>query len=295
VQRELGHDMILQVDWARRQFENVDLGELDLNRFARPAGPVIPKCATSQLFVVGQQCSSGSVTFWVPQGRTIYEAMLVKLQKRLTHHVQFTASYAFQNQNTVVAPTLDLNNYFATYGPNLPRHNVNISGLVSLPWGFQLTVNTSVISRTPVEPTLAGVSLTSAVNTFGSSTTVPIGLAVPGQPYNCFGLSCGKTELQDLVGKYNSTYGANLALPANYQFGDPKFNTDMRLSKQFTYRERFKLSVFGEVFNAFNIANLTGYSFVLGTSAFGQPTSRVGQVFGSGGPRAFQVGSRFSF
>src|SRR5207248_7267614 len=50
VQRDLGHDMILQVDWARRQFENVDLGELDLNRFARPSGPVIPKCARIPTF-----------------------------------------------------------------------------------------------------------------------------------------------------------------------------------------------------------------------------------------------------
>jgi len=31
------------------------------------------------------------------------------------------------------------------------------------------------------------------------------------------------------------------------------------------------------------------------TYAFGQPTSRVQQVFGSGGPRAIQVGARFSF
>ena len=31
------------------------------------------------------------------------------------------------------------------------------------------------------------------------------------------------------------------------------------------------------------------------TYAFGQNAARIGQVFGSGGPRAIQVGTRFSF
>jgi hypothetical protein len=31
------------------------------------------------------------------------------------------------------------------------------------------------------------------------------------------------------------------------------------------------------------------------TYSFGQPTGRVTQTFGSGGPRALQVGGRFSF
>ena len=63
----------------------------------------------------------------------------------------------------------------------------------------------------------------------------------------------------------------------------------------FKYKERYTLNIGGEVFNAFNIANLIGYSFNLGTSAFGQPTARVLQTFGSGGPRAFQVLGRISF
>ena len=66
--------------------------------------------------------------------------------------------------------------------------------------------------------------------------------------------------------------------------------------KLIRFGERYELNIFGEVFNVFNIANLTGYSTdLLQTAAFGQPASRTTQVFGSGGPRAFQLAARFSF
>ena len=85
-----------------------------------------------------------------------------------------------------------------------------------------------------------------------------------------------------------------ISIPSDYQFGDPKLNTDVRLTKTITVKEKYRTEIFVEAFNLFNIANLTGYSFNL-NAAFGQPTSRVGQVFGSGGPRAEQVGARISF
>jgi len=61
------------------------------------------------------------------------------------------------------------------------------------------------------------------------------------------------------------------------------------------WKERYELQLFGEGFNIFNIANLAGYSGNLLAPSFGQPTSRAGNIFGSGGPRAFQFGARFSF
>jgi hypothetical protein len=303
VQHEFGHDLVLQLDWARRQFENVDMGELDLNRSARyingnPA-PVIPTCTAAQRFVPSQECSTGSITFWVPQGRSVYDGLLVKFQKRMSHRFQSVASYAFQKNLTVVAPTLNLNNYFSTYGPNLARHNLNVAGLGNLPWGFMLSVNSSIISRTPVEPTIPGYDLNGA-----GSTTLPLTLAVHGLEYNCFAAGCGKATLASAVATFNSTVAGTrdargtlikpISLPSDYQFGDPTFNTDIRLTKQFSYREKYRLSLFGEAFNTFNIANLTGYSFVIGPS-FGQPTARFNQVFGSGGPRALEVGGRITF
>jgi hypothetical protein len=90
----------------------------------------------------------------------------------------------------------------------------------------------------------------------------------------------------------------------NYMIGTPIFSQDFKLSKIFTYRERYRLEIRGEMFNAFNISNVGGQSYTLDTQvaagaqqtfAFGQPTSRIGQSLGQGGPRAVQVGARFSF
>ena len=89
-----------------------------------------------------------------------------------------------------------------------------------------------------------------------------------------------------------------LALPADFEFGDTFSSQDIRVTKTFALPggNNTKLAVFVEVFNVFNVANLGGYSYNLSnTATFGQPTNRASQVFGSGGPRAFQLGGRFTF
>jgi hypothetical protein len=262
----------------------VSLGEIDLNHYSSLAGPVIPKCAPTQLLDPTQECSTGAITAWTNQGRSIYEGLLVKLNKRFSNRYQFTASYALQNGNTVET-IYNLNNYFQSYGPYLPRHNFNLSGTINLPWKFELGFNSSMVSRTPVQPVIAGVDLAGT-----GITTSPL----PGTSYHCFNLGCGKSDLANALADYNAKYGKNLAVPANYDFGDNSFSQDIRLTRRFIYRERYNLAIFGEVFNTLNIANLTGYSSTIGT-AFGQPTQRAAQSFLSGGPRAIQVGGRFSF
>ena len=83
-QRDLGHNMVLTADWARRQFENVYLSA-DLNHYAEYNNgvqtPAIPHCTAAQVFVPGQECSSGGLSFYVPEGRSVYEGLLVKLEK----------------------------------------------------------------------------------------------------------------------------------------------------------------------------------------------------------------------
>ena len=308
VQREIGRDMVLTVDWARKQGENTNLGELDLNRYGRISdglAPIIPACTPAQYYVPGQECSTGSITFWVPEGRSVYDGLLVKLQKRFTRRYQFTASYAMQKLLSENA-SVNLDNYFAGYGPILARHNLNIAGTGNLWWGFKLSLNSSMTSPLPMMPTISGIDLNGAGN-----TTFPLSEADPKLSYNCFNAGCGQSDLAAAVSYFNSTWAGKkamngvtiptLVLPAKYSLGSPIVTQDVRLTKDFVYKERYRLSLLGEVFNIFNYSNESGYNFTLDavktpqTFAFGQATARVNQVFGSGGPRAFQFGARVSF
>ncbi|MBO0721755.1 MAG: hypothetical protein J2P41_13080 [Blastocatellia bacterium] len=81
----------------------------------------------------------------------------------------------------------------------------------------------------------------------------------------------------------------------NFDNGDNFFSQDMLLTRLIRLREKATLSLIAEGFNIFNISNLSGYNGTLTDANFGQPSSRVAQVFGTGGPRAFQFAARLTF
>ncbi len=124
---------------------------------------------------------------------------------------------------------------------------------------------------------------------------------------NQFNRGLAKDDLARLVARYkqdlagrplpNGQLAPSLTLPANFSCGDNFFTQELRLSRTFPLgTERVRLVVFGEIFNLLNTANLVGYNGNLNEpDSFGQPAARFTQVFGSGGPRAFQFGARLSF
>jgi len=130
---------------------------------------------------------------------------------------------------------------------------------------------------------------------------------LPGTKVNQFNRGLDKEDLARLVQLYNQEFAGKLTasgqiaprvtLPTNYSFNDSYFTQDLRLSHTFSLgSERVRFVLFGEVFNLLNTANLIQYSGnIADTAPFGQPGARSSQVFGSGCPRAFQLGSRISF
>ncbi len=323
VQRELIGGLVAQADFVYRHtihatpagFANFFGASVDYNKFFSVAGPVIPACTPAQANDPAAQCSNGPVNFWWPGATAEYKALLVKVDKRYSNRYQFRVSYALQDSQSVLDVSQDLNNFFATYGPNQPRHNLNVSGIVDLPWNFQVSLLSSFQSRPPVAPIIVGVN--NAGTDIQTTAYTPL-LGILGQGYSAF---LGRGELQSLVDRYNSLVAGTLtpagqagrvanqrypgiALPASYQLGDVFSSQDLRVTKTFRFRERVDLRLIGEVFNLFNISNVENFNFnlagppgptVLPNPAFGLPNQRIGQTFGSGGPRAFQFAARLSF
>jgi len=203
--------------------------------------------------------------------------------------------------------TQNLDDYFATYGPDVPRHNLTVSGTIDFPWKLQLSVLSTFLSRPPVAPTINGFD-NSGTNTTSTGYTPLLGILGKG-----FADYLSKSDLERLVGEYNSTYAGTLTpagraginvgqrfptitLPADYELGDIFSSQDVRLMKTITLSGRTELRLIGEVFNVLNTSNLTNFNFNLAVpSTFGKANQRVGQTFGSGGPRAFQLAARVSF
>jgi len=302
IQRELRGNMVLGAELVRRRFDDTLLGSLDWNRFNRFVNgvqtPVIPACLTAaDRANPNAQCSTGVITFWTPGGHETYNALLLKLDKRFSNRWLFGASYALTDR-TAIDGISNLDNYFANEGPAGPQHLVNLSALVDLPGNIQIGIISAMASRSPVMPTIANLDLDG-----DGTTTTPI----PGVDYNCFNRGCGEEDLAQAVAAFNQRYAgardarnqviAPLTLPAEYQLGDSFSSQDVRITKTFNLgNSTTKLALFVEGFNVFNVANLSNYSFNLSNAAtFGQPTQRAQQVFGSGGPRAFQLGGRLTF
>lgn len=189
--------------------------------------------------------------------------------------------------------------------------------------GWQVSTLMDMSTGPPISATLGSFDLEGD----GTST-----FRLPGTKPNSFGYGNSIADINRLVDEYNAKYPAPanpllaqipranrdalgnafpyVVLPANFANADSFLTHDLRLTRNIRLAEKWRMTILAEGFNIFNIANLTGYSGTLdrvtrptvaGGSPtnpafnFGQPTGRVNPIFGTGGPRAFQVAARITF
>jgi hypothetical protein len=228
----------------------------------------------------------------------------LRADKRFSGRLQFLASYAYSSDvGNNGGHGFNNDNWFENYGPLLDRdfrHILNLSGIVQLPSRFQLGFSVTYNSKPPFSAFLGSTSTGNDLNGDGT-----YGDLLPGTRAGQFNRGLRKDDLVRLVNEFNQNYAGKtdaagrplrtITLPASYEFGDRLLTHDLRVSRVFPFGARWRLTLIGDVFNLLNISNLSGRSGDLTSPGFGQPTSRVTQVFGSGGPRAFQLALRAGF
>jgi Carboxypeptidase regulatory-like domain len=322
VQRELPWKMVLQSDYNFRKGVH-EVFTYDANFAESATGP---KLATWSNSVPVAQ-SGGFSTY-----SGLLTRLDRRFNKGFQFTASYTLSRfkAFGSDTLGLgATTTDLNNFRTEFGPTgLDRtHRLVVSGLWDLPWftkssswakrnllgNWNISVISTAFSGVPRNAFIPdGVNL--------SGTTFLIGSYLPGTGPGAVGRQIKSvTQFNTLITAYNTSiphlgiacpggsstgrcdpFGDPLEpiplLPANTQIGgDSLISQDLRLTKRFHFSERTSLDLMGEVFNLFNIANLTGFS----TEDVGPgnltPTNRQTSIFGTGGPRAFQFAAKFRF
>jgi hypothetical protein len=290
--------------------------------------PVIPACAPEQARALDpqDQCSSGPIIVYGSGGTSLYRGLHVKLDRRFSSGFRLSASYAL-SAHEGFAEFLRYDDPASGYGTvaGQRRHRLTISGVWQIPryqGGSRLlralanTWTLAFISQTDSSPPLNTLLVGLDLDGDGTSRTL-----LPGTRYNSLGQGLSNDELRELVARYNAQVEAAtrrvvgpdgsvtvirprtpfnqvispIVLPERFSNGDSFVTQDLRLTRRIALGGRLRLDLIAEVFNVFNVANLTGYGGVLNQLGYGQPTARAGQVFGTGGPRSFQLAARAEF
>jgi hypothetical protein len=245
---------------------------------------------------------------------THYDALLLTVDhsfsNHFTLHSAYTLSkslnYANDDQIPFANGPIDPTDLHREYGPtpNDQRHRFVVSGIVSLPFGVQLSPIWTLASAVPMDILLPD----------GSERIPTIQRNAGGREFH------NGAELNSFITQLNAAGGVNgdplPLVDSSAKFGDSFNSLDVRLSKSFRIRERSSIELMAECFNVANRTNVlgisntnySGYNNVLvrdsndpsspgylHSSAFGKPVTTAGGVFGSGGARAFQLAARFSF
>jgi hypothetical protein len=232
-----------------------------------------------------------------------YNALGVKLERRLTNGLQFLASYtwskAMDDADGDNSDVQDLYNPRLTYGrASFDRtHNVELSGVYVLPFGpgKQFARSNNIVNRelvggwqiTGIQQFATGQPFSiTANNNADTSSLHAVYADVVCNPMAGF----HRTRFQI----YNP---ACFTQPGPGQYGTARsagtqpstFGTDLALMKNFAVVQRYELQFRAEAFNVFNHPLFTGAGNSVTSPTLGEAT------YQQNAPRSMQFALRFSF
>jgi outer membrane receptor protein involved in Fe transport len=215
-------------------------------------------------------------------GRSQYSGMNLSFRQRMTHHFSINANYTLSWAYSFDAGGGSFRNYprlatdpFASYewgpSPNDERHHVTLSGIWELPFGLQLSPILQYGSARPYPLINSSNTLNTGGGT-GSAVVVPT-----SDPTNYLAFSGNSTGAQNCFYGINGVAQACTISKFDPLRGDPFFELDMRLAKNFKFGERMNLQLVGQAFNLTNRANY-GNDFnnnIASPSTFGHPSGFI--------------------
>lgn len=262
VQRELPFGSVIDVNFIDSRTEHEFMRDLDAANFFPGNGTPI---------VLGDgRAPTNTITVITSNGYSRYRALTMKVDKRMSHHYQFSVGYALSKLETTTADGLGLGggtlvnrNVQANFGtaPLDRRHRLTLNGIVELPKGFRLSSISTVYSGVPNSILVGSVD----INGDGIN-----GDLLPGTRRGALGREIGDVgALNSAIRNYNRTLAGTLnprgqrlpfavELPDATGFGDSFMSTDIQLSYVLKLRGRVRLEATAQMFNAFNISNLVG-------------------------------------
>jgi hypothetical protein len=317
VQQQVGFGTVVEVGYVGtlgRHLEWVfDLDPIPLGADFNPknADPGNSKVPLPANFLRGPYYGFSGVTSYNWGATSNYNALQVTANRRFARSLQFGVSWTWSRyldsadfDNTAVSPFVPARAW--NYGPSsMDRtHNLRMSWLYDLPkskWnnpasrlildGWQFSGINSFISGAP-----ANVAFTTTNNadiTGTASATAHVNLTCsPSLPkssrtfYSFFNTSCFQEPAVGTLGD-----------PAHAYLRGPGINNwDLSFFRNFPIRERMRLQLRLEMYNAFNHTQFSGVDF---TSRF-DPTGKqvnptFGQINASRTPRQMQLALRFNF
>ncbi len=224
--------------------------------------------------------TTGRVLIHESTGKRVHHALLLAGERRFSRRWRMNASYTLSStksdseaRNSTALPT-DQYDLSADWGPADvdARHNVTLTGHVTLPLDIQLAAIMQWRSAYPFSPT-------SGRDTNNDSRSGDRPDADPNGRYPTNGVTA--------YGRFSIPVNRPGTLPRN-AFRGPDFSQlDLRLSKVFPIGQR-RLELIAEAFNLTNRVNYNSYTSSIQSVFFGLPQS-------SGSARQVQLGARFDF
>ncbi len=294
IQRELGWNSVIDVNFIYSRTVHEFTRDVDAGNLFPGNGP---KITLGDGLVTNAQ-----ITRITTDGFSRYRGLTAKFDKRFSKRFQSTASYALSRFETTSPDGLGLGsaplvnrNIKANFGPGaLDRtHRLTINAIAELPWGFRLSMLSTMSSALPTTAIVGSADLNGdGVN----------GDLLPGTKRGSLGRGItGAADLNALIRAYNTTTGGKslprsgfapyvLEVPDSVRFGDSFISQDLALSKTFKIKERIKVELTAQMFNALNISNLVGAAGLPGSAFNGQLTVVNAAAAGGAPGTGFRLG-----